>query len=82
MRCWTRLRRCAAAFRCALLEGGVHGISASYTVPLSDGTALTVTDTGAVQRGGHIYAAYPAGRERLLAALESAFLMEDYNDDN
>ena len=67
--------RCRVSLR-GLLEGGVYGISASYTVLLSDGTALTICDTGAVQRSGRIYAAYPAGRERLLAALETAFLNE------
>ena len=79
--CFDEVLDALAALRCrvslrGLLEGGVYGISASYTVLLSDGTALTVTDTGAVQRSGRIYAAYPAGRERLLAALESAFLTE------
>ena len=67
--------RCRVSLR-GLPEGGVRGISASYTVLLSDGTALTICDTGAVQQNGRIYAACPAGRERLLAAIEAALLTE------
>ena len=60
--------RCRVSLR-GLPEGSVCGISESYTILLSDGTALTICDTGTVRQNGRIYAVCPAGRERLPAAL-------------